>query len=203
MEIIGYQTRVKILQVLPCKNESLILDPEKEYYHTIDSSWLCDPFGVNITYGARFSINTGFSWEFFICVKSSEMAKELGESLLFYLQDKFKGLDGEISVSPLYSEYLEIERPLYEISLPIFFDYSKYHLIRKLINYYKSPHRKIGLNMFILWKKDDLDTLPDPKNYRIKIFVSLSSNKENYTKSNVQNPSLSAVLRYIISDLRI
>lgn len=206
MEIIGYQSWVKISQVLPREREDLILDPEKQYYHTLDISWLCDPFGENITYGAEFSVNTGFSWKFFICAESYKRAEELGYALLFYFQDKYKGLDGQVSVAPLYLEYLEINRPLFEIIIPSI-DSLKLHLFRKLINYYKSPHREIGLNMFILWKKDDLyslgSSLPDPVKYMIKIFISLNLNQENFTNFDKQKPALKAVLRYIISDMRI
>ncbi len=206
MEVIGYQSRIRISQVLPCERKAVNMDPEEKYYHTLDTSWLCDPFGENITYGAEISINTGFSWEFFICTESSKRAKELGDSLLFYFQDKYLGLDGEVSVTPLYLEYLNIDRPLYEIILPPT-NHLKFHIFRKLINYNKSPHRKIGISMFILWKKDDLGTLgsrlPDPKKYRINIFVSMNLNKENFNNMDNQKTAQNAVLRYIISDMRI
>jgi len=202
MVIVGYQCRIKISQVLTPEREDVIVDLEKQYDHTRDNSWLCDPFGENITYGVEFNVNTGFSWDFFICVKSSERAEELGNTLLLYLQDKYKGLDGEMSVSPLYSEFLNLDRPLYEILLPSN-EYLKFHLFRKIINYYKSPHRKISLNMFILWKKHDLGSMPNPKKYAMKIFVSLNPNKENFTNLVNQKPAQEAVLRYIISDMRI
>ncbi len=202
MVIIGYQSRIKISQVLTREKEDLILDPEKKYYHTLGTSWLCDPFGENITYGVEFSVNTGFSWEFFMCLESYNKAEELGDAFLFYLQDKYKGLDGKVSVIPLYSEYLEIDRPLYEIIIPSG-NSLKFNLFRKVINYYKTPHRKIGLNMFILWKKDYLGSIPDPKKYAIKIFVSLNPNKASVTNFDHQKPALNTVLRYIISDMRV
>ena len=102
--------------------------------------------------------------------ETSEKAEELGEAFLFYLQEKYKGLDGEVSVTPLYSGYLEIERPLYEIILPPRI-YTKLQFFRKIINYYKTPRRKMDLDMFILWKKDNLDSTPDPYKYMIKIFI--------------------------------
>ncbi|MHA2397505.1 MAG: ATP-binding protein [Promethearchaeota archaeon] len=206
MGIIGYRTKILITKVLPIQEDILILDKEKEYYHNTDSSWLCDPFGDNITYGTRFNINSGFSWEFFLHAETSEKAEELGNAFLFYLQEKYKGLNGEISVTPLHSEFLEIKHPLYEIIIPSH-RILKLPFLRKLINYYKSPHRKIGLNMFIFWKKDDLGNFasrfPDPTSYRIKIFVSFNSIKENFMNFDMQIPAIKTVLRYMISDMTI
>ncbi|MFW9987216.1 MAG: hypothetical protein ACFFC3_01010 [Candidatus Odinarchaeota archaeon] len=206
MGIIGYQAKIHITKVLPFEEDILLLDKEEKYYHNTDGSWLCDPFGDNITYGTRFSINSGFAWEFFLCAETTEKANELGNAFLFYLQEKYKGLNGKISINPLYSEFLEIERPLYEIIIPSY-RFLKFPFLRKVINYYKSPNRKIGLNMFILWKKDDLGNLagcfPDPTLYRIKIFVSFNPSKENFMNFDMQIPRIKTVLRYLLSDMTI
>ena len=87
-------------------------------------------------------------------VESAGEAKELGYALLLSLQERYKGLDGQVSVFPLYSKYLEIERPLYEIIIPTNSS-KKLQFLRKVINYYKAPRRKMDMNMFILWKRDD------------------------------------------------
>lgn len=206
MGIIGYQAKITITKVLPIEEDVLILDKEEKYHYTTENSWLCDPFGENITYGTRFNITSGFSWEFFLYAETSEKADELGNAFLFYLQEKFKGLNGEISIIPLHSEFLEIEHPLYEIIIPSY-SFLKFRFLRKVINYYKSPHRKLGLIMFILWKKDDLghsaNPFPDPMLYRIKIFVSFNSTKDNFMNFDMQILTIKTVLRYITSDMAI
>ncbi len=202
MEIKGYQSRVHITQVLPCQRDELSLDPEARFHHLINTSWLYDPFGDNSTYGVEFKISTCFSWEFFMWAKSAGEAKELGNALLLSLQEKYKGLDGQVSVYPLYSEYLEIERPLYEIIIPSNTP-KKLQLLRKVINYYKAPRRIINMNMFILWKRDDLHNLPKPYRYMIKIFVSLSSNQETFMEFGKQEFALKSILRYLVSDMSI
>lgn len=177
MGVIGYRAEILITQALPIEEEILRLDKKEksEYYQNTNASWLCAPFGYNITYGTSFSINSGFTWKFFLYAETYEKAKELGDAFLFYLQEKFKGLNGKINVEPLYSEFLEIERSIYEIIIPSY-NFLKLPFLRKLINYYKSPHRKIGLNMFIFWKKDDLNfshRFLDPTMYRIKFLYLL------------------------------
>ncbi len=208
MGIIGYQTEILITEVLPIEEEKWRLDKKEQskYYHNANASWLCAPFVDNITYGTSFSINSGFAWKFFLYAETYEKANELGNAFLFYLQEKFKGLNGKIDVFPLYSEFLEIERSVYEIIIPSY-SFLKFPFLRKLINYYKSPHRKIGLNMFIFWKKDDLGTLynrsPDPMSYRIKIFISFNPNNEIFMNFNTQLPEIKTVLRYMITDMTI
>ena len=108
MGIIGYQSRVHITQALPCDENILFTGPEAEYNHLISSSWLFDPFGDKSTYGVEFTLNKSFSWDFFKCARSAEKAKGLGEALLLSLQEKYRGLDGQVSIIPLYSEYLEM-----------------------------------------------------------------------------------------------
>lgn len=198
MQINGYQSRVHIKQVLPAVNE-FITDPKAKFNQFINSSWLFDPFGDNSTYGVEFRVNKSFSWEFFMWAKSSEEAKEKGFALLMSLQERFKGLDGEVNVFPLFSKYLGIERPLYEITIPTHIP-TKLHFLRKIINYYRIPLRKVNMNTFILWKRDDLHDFPLLHRYMLKIFVSLSSNRQEL---DVQGYELKAVLRYLVSDMNI
>jgi len=202
MEINGYQSRVHITQVVPCIKDEFIIDPETKFNHLINTSWLYDPFGDHSTYGVEFKVNRDFSWEFFMWAEYIEEVKEVGYTLLMSLQERFKGLDGQISVFPLFSKYLEIERPLYEIIIPSN-PPIKLQLLRKLITYYKAPRRKIDMNLFILWKRDDLHNLPRPNHYMIKIFVSLSPNQENSMEFSKQESTLRAVLRYLISGMSI
>jgi len=202
MEIVGYHSRIKITQVLPCVNDDITIDPEIKCNKLMRTSWLYDPFGDNLTYGVEFNVNKGFSWDFFIYTKTAEMAEELGEALLMNLQEKYKGLDGKVSVYPLYSKYLEVDRRLYEIILPSL-PPIKLQFLRKIINYYKTPQRKIDANIFILWKRDDLRLNPDPFNYMLRIFISLNPNQNYSMNFDKQESSINAVLRYFISDMSI
>ena len=202
MEIVGYQSRIRITQALPYIKKELIVDPKSKFNHLLNSSWLFDPFGDNTTYGAEFIINESFSWDFFLCTKTNLKAKELGVALLMSLQEKFKGLDGSIETFPLYSKYLEIERQLFEIKIPSN-PIIKLHFLRKLLNYYRTPHRKIDLNMFILWKRDDLLKPILIDRYMLKIFVSLKPRKDYSEEIEIQNPLYRAVLKYLISDMSI
>ena len=94
MEIVGYQAKITITQVLPCVNEDITRNYELELKQLIDSSWLYDPFGDNLTYGVEFKVGRCFSWTFFLFAETIEMAEELGGALLYNLQEKYKGLDG-------------------------------------------------------------------------------------------------------------
>jgi hypothetical protein len=158
MKIVGYNSRIEITQILPCVSDDVTGDPEIRRNKLLRTSWLYDPFGDNLTYGVEFNVNKGFSWDFFLYTKTAELAEELGEALLMNLQEKYKGLDGKVSVYPLYSKYLEIKRRLYEIIIPQH-PPIKFQFLRKIINYYKTPQRKIDANIFILWKRDDLSFL--------------------------------------------
>ncbi|KKM82341.1 hypothetical protein LCGC14_1320580 [marine sediment metagenome] len=202
MGIVGYQSRIRITQALPYKEKELIVDPKSKYYHLLNSSWLFDPFGENTTYGVEFKINESFSWDFFLYTKNILKAKELGGALLMSLQEKFKGLDGSVETFPLYFKFLEIKRPLYEIKIPTN-PIRKLHFFRKLLNYYKTPRRKIDINMFILWKKDDLLKPVLLDKYMLKIFVSLKPCKDYSEKIEDQAPLYRAVLRYLVSDMSI
>ena len=202
MEIVGYQSRIRITQALPYIEKKLIVDPKSKFNHLLNSSWLFDPFGDNTTYGAEFKINESFSWDFFLCTKTILKAKELGVALLMSLQEKFKGLDGSIDTFPLYLKYLEIERQLFEIKIPSN-PIIKLHFLRKLLNYYKTPHRKIDLNMFILWKRDDLLKPVLLDRYMLKIFVSLKPRKDYSEEIEDKDPRYRAVLKYLVSDMSI
>lgn len=202
MKIIGYQSRINITQTLPYVKNELILDPEAKFNQLMNSSWLYDPFGDGTTYGVEFKINENFSWDFFLCARSVIKAKELGYALLMSLQEKFKGLDGIVKTFPLYLEYLEIKRPLYEIKIPNN-PPLKLHFFRKILNYYKTPRRKIDLNMHILWKRDDLLRPVKIDRYMLKVYVSLKSRKDYSVVIENLKPLYRAVLKYLISDMSI
>ncbi|HEA70653.1 hypothetical protein LCGC14_0415100 [marine sediment metagenome] len=202
MRIVGYQSRIRITQALPYIEKELILDPKAKFNHLINSSWLFDPFGDYTTYGAEFKVNESFSWDFFLYTKTFLEAKELGVALLMTLQEKFKGLDGLVETFPLYSEFLEIKRRLYEIKIPSN-PPLKLHFLRKILNYYKTPRRKINLNMFILWKKDDLLKLVSIDRYMLKIFVSLNPREGYSVEIEDRDPIYRAVLKYLVSNMSI
>jgi len=42
MEIVGYHSRIKITQVLPCVNDDIIRDPEEKSARIMRTSWLYD-----------------------------------------------------------------------------------------------------------------------------------------------------------------
>jgi len=202
MEIVGYQSKITITQVLPCVNEDITRNHEIALKRLIDTSWLYDPFGVNLTYGVEFKVGRCFSWEFFLFAETIEMAEELGGALLYNLQEKYKGLDGHVSVYPLYSEFLEIDRRLYELILPSN-PPVKLHLLRKIINYYKTPQRKLDANLFILWKRDNLHVNPDPLKFMFRTFVTLNPNSDFPMGLREKELKINAVLRYFVSDISI
>ncbi len=202
MGIIGYQSRVHITQALPCDEDKVFTDPEAKYKHLISNSWLYDPFGDNSTYGVEFKLNKSFSWDFFKWAQNDVEAKDIGEALLLSLQEKYKGLDGQVSTIPLYSQFLELDRSLYEITFP-YVSTIKLSFLKKLITFYQSSRRKIDMNMFILWKKDDLKRLPTPNRYLIKIFLTLSKDIENSLNTSKQESTPNAALKYLITDMNI
>lgn len=202
MEIIGYRSKINITQVLPCAREDLTRFYENEVKKIIDKSWLYDPFGDNLTYGVEFKLGRCFSWEFFLFAETFDMAEELGVALLYNLQEKYKGLDGHVSVDTLYLEFLDINRRLYELILPSN-PPVKLHLLRKIINYYKTPQRKLDANLFILWKRDNLHMSPDPLKFMISTFISLNSNSDISMDIKKQKLKANAVLRYFVSDMSI
>lgn len=179
-----------------------MVNKETNFNHISDTSWLFDPFGNKSTYGVEFKIGEGFSWDFYLFTRSIDKAEELGYALLMSLRERFKGLDGKVSTDPIYSKYLELERPLYEIVIPSS-PIEKIHFLRKLINYYKSPDRELDLNMFILWKKDDLNVMAPIHRYMIKFFISLYPNKERYMDIQRVRSLYKAILQYLISDMSI
>ena len=202
MEIVGYQSKINITQVLPCVKEDITRNHEIELKQLIDTSWLYDPFGDNLTYGVEFKVGRCFSWEFFFFAETIEMAEELGGALLYNLQGKYNGLDGYVSVDPLYLEFLKIDRNLYELVLPSN-PPIQLHLLRKIINYYKAPQRKLDATIFILWKRDNLHINPDPLRFMFRTFVTLSPNSEFPISFRETEINFNAVLRYFISDMSI
>jgi len=202
MEIVGYQSKINITQVLPCVNDEITRDPEIRHNRLISTSWLYDPFGANLTYGTEFKVGRCFSWQFFIFAKTAELAEELGGALLLNLQEKYKGLDGQMSVYPLYLEFLEFDRRLYEIIIPSN-PPMKIQFLRKIINYFKTPQRKIDANLFILWRRDDSSFNADPFKYMLRIFISLNPNPNYSINFDEQKTLIKAVLRYFISDISI
>jgi len=195
MDLIGYHARIKITQTLPCDFDERIIDHSAKMYQNRNASWLFDPFGNQVTYGVEFKLNNAFSWDFFMFAKTQEVAKELGEALLLKLQEKYKGLDGQLRIYPLYSDYLlSIDRNLYEIVLPNFCSI-KINFFRRIINFYLSPHRNINFNAYILWRKNDLTGTIDLSTYMLKIYVTLYPKKVNKLKEY----SLKVVLRYLTS----
>lgn len=202
MELVGYHSRVCITQVISYTENKPLVDREAKFNHAINSSWLFDPFGDNSTYGVEFKIGEGFSWDFYLFTRSIEKAKELGYALLMSLRERFKGLDGKVSTYPLYSKYLGLDRSLYEINIPSS-PIIKLHFLRKLINYYRSPGRKLDLNMFVLWKRDDLHKMTSIYRYLIKIFISLKPNKEACWVNKMEGSLYRAILQYLISDMSI
>lgn len=202
MEIVGYRSKINITQVLPCVQEEVTRGLEIEVKRLIDTSWLYDPFGDNLTYGVEFKVGRCFSWEFFLFAENFDMAEELGGALLYNLQGKYKGLDGYMSVDPLYSEFLEINRRLYELILPSN-PPVKLHFLRKIINYYKTPQRKLDVNLFILWKRDNLHLNPDPLKFMLRTFVTLNPNPDFPMGFRETELNINAVLRYFVSDMSI
>jgi hypothetical protein len=202
MGITGYQSRVRITQATPYDNHKLFTDPEAKYNHLISNSWLYDPFGNNSTYGVEFKLNKSFSWEFFKWAQNELEAKILGEALLLSLQEKYRGLDGKVSVIPLFSEFLEIERPLYEIKFP-YVASIKFPFLKKLITFSQSPRRKVDVNMFILWKRDDLRRSPKINSFLIKIFLSLSGNLHSSLNFNEHESASQAALKFLTTDMNL
>lgn len=202
MEIVGYQSKVNITQVLPCVGDDRVRSHEIELKRLINTSWLYDPFGDNLTYGVEFRVGRCFSWEFFLFSDTSEIAEELGGALMYNLQDRYKGLDGEVNVYPLYSEFLNIDRNLYELVFPSN-PPNKLNLLRKIINYYKTPKRRMDAHFFILWKRDNLHVSPDPFNFMLRTFVTFNPNSEFPMNSDEQASKINTVLRYFISDVSI
>ncbi|GAH40947.1 unnamed protein product [marine sediment metagenome] len=56
MEIVGYNSRIKITQVLPCVCDDVTGDPKIRRNKLLRTSWLYDPFGDNLTYGVELSL---------------------------------------------------------------------------------------------------------------------------------------------------
>jgi len=202
MEIIGYQAKINITQVLPCEEEKIIGNQEFALKRLVNASWLYDPFGDELTYGVEFNIGKCFSWAFFLFAETIELTEELGGAMLYNLQERYKGLDGQVSVYPLYSEFLKINRRLYELILPSN-PPLKLQLLRKIINFYKTPQRKINATIFVLWKRDNLQVSPNPLNFMLRTFVSLNSNPEFPMDLEEQEIKINAVLRYLVSDMSI
>lgn len=202
MEILGYRTKIKITQVLPRVQDDIAKGLDIEIKKLIDTSWLYDPFGDNLTYGVEFNLGRCFSWEFFLFDESFDMAKELGRSLLFNLQEKYKGLNGHMRIDPLYLEFLEINRRIYELNFPSN-PPVKLHLLRKIINYYKTPQRKLNANLFILWKRDNLHVYPNPHRFMLRTFITLNPNNDFPMSIRETEVNINAVLRYFVSDLSI
>ena len=172
MDIVGYQAIIHITQALPNENLGLVVVPEEKQVLESKRSWLCTPFTESITYGVHFTINNSFSWDFYLFAETEEKAKELGEALLLYLRYKYQGVDGAITTIPLYSTFLEIDRPLYELKFPnIPTTEIKFPLLSKLIHYFNSPQRSFNIDMYILWKRFDLAYYPDPFRLLIKFYL--------------------------------
>jgi len=202
MELIGYRTKISITQALPCEQEELMRFHDNEVKQIIDVSWLYDPFGENLTYGVEFKLGSSFCWDFFLFSKTHELANEFGVALLYNLQEKYRGLDGRVSVDPIYLEFLDINKILFELILPSN-PPIRLHLLRKIINYYKTPQRKLDAHLFILWKRDNLHINPEPTKYMIRIFISLNSNPKFSMNPRQQRINEKAVLRYFVSDISI
>ncbi|TES98133.1 MAG: DUF87 domain-containing protein [Promethearchaeota archaeon] len=203
MEIVGYQSKINITQVLPSEEKKIISSQEYALNRQLtDTSWLYDPFGDYLTYGVEFNLGKCFSWTFFLFAETIEMAEELGGALLYNLQERYKGLDGQVSVYPLYSKFLEINRNLYELILPSNSPL-KLHLLRKIINYYKSPQKKMDATFFILWKRDNLQVSPEPLKFMLRTFVSLNPNPDFPMDLEEQGLKIKAILRYFVSDMSI
>jgi hypothetical protein len=202
MEIVGYQAKINITQVLPCVEEKIIGNQEFALKRLINASWLYDPFGDNLIYGVEFGIGKYFSWEFYLFAETVEMAEELGGALLYNLQERYRGLDGQMSLYPLYSEFLDIKRSLYELILPSN-PPLKLHFLRKIINYYKTPQRKMDATVFIVWKRDDLHASPDPLKFMLRTFVTLNPNPDFSMDLEERELKTNAVLRYFVSDMSI
>ncbi len=202
MELIGYRSKISITQALPCEQEELMRFHDNEVKQIMDVSWLYDPFGENLTYGVEFKLGSSFCWDFFLFSEDYELANEFGVALLYNLQEKYRGLDGRVSVDPIYLGFLDINRKIFELILPSN-PPIRIHLLRKIINYYKTPQRKLDAHLFILWKKDNLHINPDPLKYMIRIFISLNANPKFSMDARQQRINERAVLRYFISDISI
>ena len=176
MDIIGYQAIIRITQALPNETKELIIDPKEIWKYQNARSWLCTPFKESITYGVHFSINKSFSWEFYLFNESKENALMLSESLLLYLRDRFRGLDGFTSIIPLYSQFLDAQRTLFEIKIPFVPQGTTFPILHKLINYYNTPLRKFVLDIFILYKRFDLAYDSNPYRFLVKFYLSLNPN---------------------------
>lgn len=201
MEIEGYQAKIKITTAFPV-DEKYGPFPESQVQQKIliDQSWMCNPFGDQTTYGVEFLLNRGFSWTFLLFEESELAANEMGGALLFNLKEKFLGLNGKIEIIPLYSSFLDIERPIYEI----FFPYkviTKIFILRKILNLHKSRPEGVNLNVYIFWQKDNLNLKALPDEFMIKIFVNLRFYGPLSTDLNAQENTRKAILKYLTTDI--
>jgi len=181
VDIEKWQARVNITQIPARLKDVYLKNPQSKEEEEFENSWLCNPFNNNTVYGTEFSINSGFSWFFFIPAKNPSKAFFKGNFLLNYLKGKFPGLDGRVEVLPLYSDIINFKRNLFELVLPRPREsyFRRIKLLKTFINLYYFRMNKKPVSMYILWQKDDSITSIDAATtkktsniFKIRIFFS-------------------------------
>jgi len=179
----------------------------------LNDSWLCNPFGDNRVYGAKFLISDEiFNWEFFLKAETKEEAIIDGNCLMAYLMEIFPGVNGQVSAKAITFEELNKQDPIYEIVIPPPRFEEKIFLLKKIINLFNINKDDI-IQVYILWQKDDSlitsikgteleSELETDKNYKIKIFLSAKSHNVVSSESNMKGAALNFYLRYLTTNIK-
>lgn len=193
-----YQARVSITQIPFIKDQKEIiaqLTAKNNQVKLMEMSWLCNPFMNHEVYCAEVSLSEEFSWSFLFNGYTYNDALVKAQKFLEHLNEKFPGLDGEISVTLVKEEYLIERKEFYEISLP-HPDYIKpISLFTKIIRIYWSKHR-INILAYFFWQQTD--AVDDYRNnqrfkisdYKFKVYFQL----QDATKFRY-------ILEYLVSDI--
>lgn len=210
-----WHAKVYITQIPAFTDHTLNNDIESNSEETdIDKSWLCNPFMDNTVYGTEFTIDSKFSWAFFIPNSSKSEAYFKGNFMLNYLKEKFKGLDGKVQTIQINSESLNQNKNFFELRLPrpnqIYL--KKISLITKFMNLYYHRMNKKPLSLYILWQIDDSISGINSLSYKtgkfatyifkIRIFFSSNLNISYLSEMNLEDIENLANLNLMTSDIQ-
>jgi len=210
-----WHAKVYITQIPAFTNHTINDGIESNSEETdMDKSWLFNPFMDNTVYGTEFTIDSKFSWAFFLPTLSKSEAYFKGNFMLNYLKDKFKGLDGKLQTIQINSESLNQNKKFFELRLPrpnqIYVN--KVSLITKFMNLYYHRMNKKSLSMYILWQIDDSISARNILSYKtgkfatymfkVRVFFSGNLNKTRLSEMNLEDIENLANLSLMTSDIQ-
>ena len=216
-----WQARIEITQIPEEVGYETILIPmmwslrDEAEERKIKKTWLVDPVFSQMGYGLELHLSNDLKWTFFLSAESEKDAITKGYTFLNFLEGKFLGLAGEVTVRAISQDLIQQDAGLFELRLPQ--NPLNFNIIERVIQFYRNFPVK-DLKCYIIWGPYHQERVVVEaqrhylfETYRVRIFLEvipstmLRENEEylaqlegylDYLKAGIKDSKLSYAVRY-------